>query len=69
MVLIALAVGAPLAYYLVNNWLETFAFHIDIGWEVFVLAGVACLVIALVTVSFQAIKAGIANPVDSLRNE
>lgn len=69
MVLIALAVGSPLAYYLVNNWLQTFAFHIDIGWEVFVLAGVASLVIALVTVSFQAIKAGIANPVDSLRNE
>ena len=69
MVLIALAIGSPLAYYLVNNWLQTFAFHIDIGWQVFVVAGLASLVIALLTVSFQAIKAGLANPVDSLRNE
>ena len=69
MVLIALAIGSPLAYYLVNNWLQTFAFHIDIGWKVFVFAGGASLVIAVVTVSVQAIKAGLANPVDSLRSE
>ena len=69
MVLIALVIGSPLAYYLVNNWLQTFAFHIDIGWQVFVIAGVASLVIALFTVSYQAIKAGMANPVDSLRTE
>jgi ABC-type antimicrobial peptide transport system permease subunit len=69
MVLIALAIGSPLAYYLVNNWLQSFAFHIDIGWQVFVIAGVASLIIALLTVSYQAIKAGLANPVDSLRNE
>src|SRR5688572_1195456 len=69
MVMIALVIGSPLTYYLVNNWLQTFAFHIDIGWQVFVIAGVSSLIIALLTVSYQAIKAGLANPVDSLRNE
>jgi len=52
-----------------NNWLQNFAFHIDISWNVFVIAGIASLIIALITVSFQAIKAGLANPVNSLRNE
>lgn len=69
MVLIALVIGSPLTYYLVNNWLQTFAFHIDIRWQVFVIGGVASLVIALLTVCYQAVKAGLANPVDSLRNE
>jgi putative ABC transport system permease protein len=69
MVLIALAIASPLAYYLMSNWLQNFAFHIDIGWNVFAMAGIASLIIALLTVSFQAIKAALANPVESLRNE
>ena len=69
MVLVALAIASPLAYYLVNNWLQSFAFHIDIAWQVFAIAGIVSLVIALLTVSFQAIKAALANPVDSLRTE
>jgi putative ABC transport system permease protein len=51
------------------KWLQDFAYRIDISWLVFVLAGVAALAIALLTVSFQAIKAAIANPVNSLRTE
>ncbi|HMG89480.1 MAG TPA: ABC transporter permease [Chryseolinea sp.] len=69
MVLIALAIASPLAHFLISNWLQSFAFHIDIGWQVFAIAGIVSLVIALFTVSFQAIKAALANPVESLRNE
>ncbi len=69
MVLVALAIASPLAYYLINNWLQSFAFHIDIAWQVFAIAGIVSLVIALLTVSFQAIKAALANPVESLRAE
>lgn len=69
MVAIALAISAPVAYYGMNNWLQTFAFRISIGWQVFIIAGVASLLIALLTVSFQAIKAARSNPVESLRNE
>jgi len=52
-----------------HNWLEDFAYKIDISWWVFILAGVLALLIALFTISFQAIKAAIANPVKSLRTE
>jgi putative ABC transport system permease protein len=52
-----------------NKWLEDFAYRIDINWKVFLLAGFATLLIALFTVSFQAIKAAVANPVKSLRSE
>ena len=52
-----------------NKWLEDFAYRIDIGWWMFVLAGGIALLIALVTISFQAIKAATANPVESLRYE
>jgi len=52
-----------------HTWLQDFAYRIDIAWWVFILAGCAATLIALVTVSFQAIKAAIANPVKSLRTE
>jgi putative ABC transport system permease protein len=69
LVLISIAIAFPLAYILMNNWLEGFAYHIDIPWWVFVLAGLVAIGIALFTVSFQAIKAALANPVKSLRTE
>jgi putative ABC transport system permease protein len=69
MVVIALALGFPLAYYLMNNWLANFAFHIDIGAMVFVTAGLMCIVIALVTVGFQALRVAGSNPSESLRTE
>ncbi len=59
----------PLAWWAMHKWLQDFAYRIDIGWWVFIIAGLLALVIALVTVSFQAIKAAIANPVQSLRTE
>jgi putative ABC transport system permease protein len=52
-----------------RKWLDNFAYHITLGWWVFVLAGLMALLIALVTVSFQAFRAAIANPVKSLRSE
>ncbi len=68
-VLVAIIIGSPLAFYFINKWLQDFAYRIDIKWWVFVLAGFAAILIAFVTVSFQAIKAAIANPVNSLRSE
>jgi putative ABC transport system permease protein len=68
-VLIANIIAWPLAYYFMNGWLQDFAYRINLSLGVFVLSGVIALIIALVTVSFQAIKAAIANPVKSLRYE
>ena len=59
----------PVAWYAMNKWLQNFAYRIDIGWWVFALAGGLALVIALLTVSTQAIKAALANPVECLRYE
>jgi ABC-type antimicrobial peptide transport system permease subunit len=69
MVLFAMIVAFPVAWLLMNKWLENFAYKINIGWWIFLLAGIIALLIALVTVSFQAIKAAVANPVNSLRTE
>ena len=69
LVSIALVIASPLAYWGVNKWLQDFAFRITIDWKVFALAGAIALLIALVTVSFQAIRAAIANPIKSLRTE
>ena len=69
MVIISLFIASPLAWYFMNQWLQNFAYHINIGWWVFLLAGVTALLIAFLTISFQAIKAAIANPVKSLRTE
>lgn len=68
-VLVAIIIGSPLAFYFINKWLQDFAYRINIKWWVFVLAGFGAILIAFVTVSFQAIKAAIANPVNSLRSE
>ncbi|MEE9464653.1 MAG: ABC transporter permease [Candidatus Neomarinimicrobiota bacterium] len=59
----------PLAYYVVNRWLEQFAYHMDLGLGMFLATGILTLVIALVTVGYQAIKAATANPVDAIRYE
>jgi len=52
-----------------HRWLNDFAYRVNIGWWVFVVAGIVALLIALLTISFQSIKAAIANPVKSLRTE
>jgi putative ABC transport system permease protein len=69
LVVIAIILAIPIAYYFLNKWLQDFAYRIDISWWIFVVAGMSALMIALLTVSFQGIKAAIANPVKSLRTE
>lgn len=69
LVLIAIIIASPIAWFVMNKWLQDFAYRVHIGWWVFVLATVIAMLIALITVSFQAIKAAIANPVKSLRTE
>ena len=69
LVLIANFVAWPIAFVLMRKWLQNFSYRIDMGIGIFVLAGVIALSIALLTISFQAIKAALANPVRSLRYE
>lgn len=69
LVLIAAVVAFPVAWWAMNSWLQDFAYRINISWSVFVIAGLASILIALVTISFQAIKTAVANPVKSLRTE
>ncbi|MGC1205899.1 MAG: FtsX-like permease family protein [Flavobacteriaceae bacterium] len=69
LIIIALFIATPLAYYVMENWLQDFTYRISISWGVFLTAGLITMVITLLTVSVQAIKAAIANPVDSLRTE
>jgi len=69
LVAVALIIAFPIASWVMNKWLEGFAYRIDISWWIFVIAGTAAIVIAFITVSFQAIKAAIANPVKSLKTE
>jgi putative ABC transport system permease protein len=69
LVLIASIIAFPVAWWAMNKWLQDFAYRISISWWIFVLAGVIAVLIALLTISFQSIKAAIANPVKSLRTE
>jgi putative ABC transport system permease protein len=69
LVLISVLVAVPLAHYFMTNWLQGYEYRADLSWWIFAAAGAAALVITLLTVSFQAIKAAIANPVKSLRTE
>jgi putative ABC transport system permease protein len=65
----ALLVAVPVAWYFMNNWLHAFAYRIAISWWIFVLAGSLSALIAMCTVSFQAVRAAWVNPADSLRND
>lgn len=69
LVIVSIVIGAPIAWYLMNQWLQDFAYRIEISWVVFALTGMIAIAIALLTISYQAIKAGLANPVKSLRAE
>ncbi|MBC7947105.1 MAG: ABC transporter permease [Chitinophagaceae bacterium] len=68
-VIVALVIAAPVAWYFMDKWLQDFAYRINIGWWVFIVAGGVALTVAFITIAFQAIKAGIAKPVKSLRTE
>ena len=69
LVLIANGIAFPIAWWATNKWLQEYAYHINVEWWVFALSGVSAIVIALLTVSYQAIKAAIINPIKSLRTE
>jgi putative ABC transport system permease protein len=69
LVLIANGIAFPVAWWAINKWLENYAYHIELEWWIFALAGCLALLIALLTVSWQAIKAALMNPVKSLRSE
>jgi putative ABC transport system permease protein len=69
LVLLAFAVASPIGWWAANNWLHTFAYRIAVPWQAFVLAGILVMVIAMATISFQSIKAALANPIDALRTE
>ncbi|MBS1935952.1 MAG: hypothetical protein JST96_18275 [Bacteroidetes bacterium] len=69
LILIAAIIAFPIAWWAMNKWLQGFAYRVDLAWWVFVAAGLITIIIALVTVSFQAIKAALMNPVKSLRSE
>jgi len=69
LVIIASVIAFPIAYYAMNKWLQDFAYPTAINWWVFGIAATLTIIIALVTVSFQSIKAALTNPVNSLRSE
>jgi len=69
MVIIALVLAGPIAWYAMRQWLNDFAYRIDIQWWVFVLAAVGAIGVSVLTVSFQSVRAALANPINSLRNE
>ncbi|MEP7373283.1 MAG: ABC transporter permease [Chitinophagaceae bacterium] len=69
LILISVCIASPVAWWIMNNWLQDFAYRINISWWIFVATGLVALMIALITTVFQTIKAAIANPVKSLRTE
>ncbi|MEZ4900876.1 MAG: FtsX-like permease family protein [Spirosomataceae bacterium] len=69
LVLLAFVIAAPMTWYFMDNWLNDFAYRIDIEWWMFAMAGVSAILIAFLTVGFQALKAALMNPVESLKTE
>jgi ABC-type antimicrobial peptide transport system permease subunit len=69
LVVMAIVMASPIAWWVMSSWLKDFEYRIQIQWWVFAAAGILCVLIAVLTVSFQAVKAAVANPVKSLRTE
>jgi putative ABC transport system permease protein len=69
LVFIAIIIATPIAWYAMHKWLQDFAYKTEMSWTIFLIAGLLAIIIALITISFQSIKAAIANPVKSLRTE
>jgi putative ABC transport system permease protein len=67
LVTLSCLISFPLAWWAMHNWLQNYSYHIEISWWIFIIAGFLAIVIALITVSFQAVKAAIANPIKALR--
>jgi putative ABC transport system permease protein len=66
---VACFIAFPVAWWMMHNWLQNYQYRIEISWWIFLIAGLLAIAIALITISFQSIKAAIANPVKSLRTE
>ena len=69
LVIVAFSIATPIAYYFLSNWLQKYDYHTDLSWWIFAASGAGALVVTLLTVSFQSIKAALMNPVKSLRSE
>jgi len=69
LVLLAFLIAGPLAWFFMNSWLHDFAYRIPLSWWIFAFAGVAVAAVALLTVSYQAVRSALANPVTALRTE
>ncbi|MBS1527233.1 MAG: hypothetical protein JST19_16390 [Bacteroidetes bacterium] len=69
LVIIALIIASPLAYYLMHNWLNNYQYHTGVAWWIFIVTAAGAMLITLLTVSYQSIRAALANPVKSLRSE
>ncbi|MAU71503.1 MAG: hypothetical protein CML04_05340 [Pseudozobellia sp.] len=69
LIMVSIIIATPIAWYMMNRWLEDFAYRIEISWQVFFWAGILALLVALATVSYQAIKSALVNPANSLRSE
>jgi putative ABC transport system permease protein len=69
LIAIAFVIASPIAWYFMHKWLQDYQYRIDISWWIFIFGGASAIMIALITVSFQAIKAAVANPMKSLRTE
>lgn len=69
LVLIALLFASPVAWYSMHKWLQNYDYHADIAWWIFILTGAGAMIITLLTVSYQSVKAALANPVKSLKTE
>ena len=69
LVFVSIALASPISWLLMHKWLQNFAYRLPIAWWIFAIAGATALLIALITVSFQSIKAAMTNPINSLRSE
>jgi ABC-type antimicrobial peptide transport system permease subunit len=69
LVIISFVIASPIAWYAMNKWLQTYSYRVNMDWWIFGLTALLSIIIAMLTVSYQAIKAAIANPVKSLRTE
>jgi len=69
LILLAILIASPIAWYGMNQWLENFAYHVQVQWWLFGLTALAAVTVALLTIGIQSLKAALANPIKSLRNE
>jgi len=69
LVSVSISIASPAAYYFMHHWLRNYQYHTDVAWWIFIVTAIGAMLITLITVSFQAVKAAQANPIKSLRSE